>query len=210
MHHLHPTRHANTAPIHPRDGGRRNGSGPKFPSPDLRDQLLSSLTTPISISASDSNDCQYAPTSSTSTAGGGKWPNGSDMGSVDIFSRFEILCWDCTKEGCTFPPHQGGVDAAQAGIRKDGRINPDPNPGENVSDVARWKLAQHQKLGIWSSRPGTNISVNLFHSFWIASKATKESVYGIIFLAYSLMADPPLMHLGTACSKNSRVKHKHK
>ena len=31
---------------------------------------------------------------------------------------------------------QGGVDAAQAGIRKDGRINPDPNPGENVSDVA--------------------------------------------------------------------------
>ena len=106
MHHLHPTRHANTAPIHPRDGGRRNGSGPKFPSPDLRDQLLSSLTTPISISASDSNDGQYAPTSSTSTAGGGKWPNGSDMGSVNIFSRFEILCWESTRESCTIVANQ--------------------------------------------------------------------------------------------------------
>ena len=53
-----------------------------------------------------------------------------------------------------FPPTASGVEwtAAQAGIRKDGRINPDPNPGENVSDVARWKLAQHQKLGIWSDQ----------------------------------------------------------
>ena len=48
----------------------------------------------------------------------------------------------------SIPPQQRGVDAAQAGIRKDGRINPDPNPGENVSDVARSKLAEHQKLGI--------------------------------------------------------------
>ena len=200
MHHLHPTRHANTAPIHPRDGGGRNGSGPKFPSPDLRDQLLSSLTTPISISASDSNDCQYAPTSSTSTAGGGKWPNGSDTGSVDIFSRFEILCWDCTKEGCTFPPHQQrGVDAAQAGIRKDGRINPDPNPGENVSDVARWKLAQHQKLGIWNSRPG---KIYLSILFWIASKETiKGSVFGIIWNIPKWRTP----HLCTPCSKILRL-----
>ena len=209
MHHLHPTRHANTAPIHPRDGGR-NGSGPKFPSPDLRDQLLSSLTTPISISASDSNDGQYAAaTSSTCTPGGGKWPNGSDMGSVDIFSRFEILCWDCTKEGCTFPPHQGGVDAAQAGIRKDGRINPDPNPGENVSDVARWKLAQHQKLGIWSSRPGKiYLSIPFIVSGLQAKKLRRVST-GLFFGIFP-NGRPPLMHLGTACSKTSRVKHKHK
>ena len=67
------------------------------------------------------------------------------------------------------PPTASGVEwtAAQAGIRKDGRINPDPNPGENVSDVARWKLAQHQKLGIWSLRPGkvSDISVNSFPGF---------------------------------------------
>ena len=44
MHHLHPTRHANTAPIHPRDGGRlRRWS--KWLRPAPRDQTLSSLTT---------------------------------------------------------------------------------------------------------------------------------------------------------------------
>ena len=62
--------------------------------------------------------------------------------SKNIFSRFEIpRVQDCTNvpmysSKSVFPPQQGGVDAAQAGIRKDGRINPDPNPGENVSDVA--------------------------------------------------------------------------
>ena len=79
MHHLHPTRHANTAPIHPsihpRDGGGE--MAPDQNSPDLRDQPLSSLTTPISISAFDSNYCQYAAaSSSTSTTAGGevaKW-----------------------------------------------------------------------------------------------------------------------------------------
>ena len=73
----HSSRQYRTHPPQRRRGG--NGSGPKFPSPDLWDQLLSSLTTPISISASDSNDRQYAATSSTSTAGRGKWPNGSNI-----------------------------------------------------------------------------------------------------------------------------------
>ena len=150
MHHLHPTRHANTAPIHPRDGGRRNGSGPKFPSPDLRDQLLSSLTTPISISASDSNDIgQYAATSSTGGSG--------RMAQIWVQSTYFLDLRFCARIvpgkvaqqqiRFPFPPHQGGVDAAQAGIRKDGRINPDTNPGGNVSDVGRWKLGDIRSLG---------------------------------------------------------------
>ena len=36
---------------------------------------------------------------------------------------------------------------AQAGIRKDGRINPDTNPGGNVSDVVRWKLGDIRSWG---------------------------------------------------------------
>ena len=35
----------------------------------------------------------------------------------------------------------------QAGIREDGRINPDTNPGGNVSDVGRWKLGDIRSLG---------------------------------------------------------------
>ena len=35
----------------------------------------------------------------------------------------------------------------QAGIRKDGRINPDTNPGGNVSDVGRWKLGDIKSWG---------------------------------------------------------------
>ena len=35
----------------------------------------------------------------------------------------------------------------QAGIRKDGRINPDTNPGGNVSDVGRWKLGDIRSWG---------------------------------------------------------------
>ena len=122
MHHLHPTRHANTAPIHPaihpRDGGggeilRTFGIRSSF-IPDDPDFYLRLRFKSLPICS------KLLP-----LRGEGKWPNGSNMGSVNIFSLFEIVCSSCTtKEGCTmyssksvfpFPPTASGVDGGTGG-----------------------------------------------------------------------------------------------
>ena len=92
--------------------------------------------------------------------------------------------YSSSKSVFPFPPTASGVEwtAAQAGIRKDGRINPDPNPGENVSDVARCKLAQHQKLGSWSPQPGkvASISVDSFYSLSDSNKKSRNETKSVI------------------------------
>ena len=111
MHHLDPTRHANTAPIHPRDGGRlRRWSKWLWPAP--RDQTLSSLTTrflsppSIQITSRRKSGRMAAQIRVQST-----YFQGSALWQVKMCRterRKSGLCL-CSKSVFPFPPHR--VDA---------------------------------------------------------------------------------------------------